>query len=139
MHLTRTWSAVRPKEQLTYSGIQNVQERYGIEGRRVMKVYIAGPITNDPDYRIKFDRAEWILRDKGYDVANPAKNKPPEGKEWTYRDYINAGLRQLMTCDAIYMLKGWTQSNGAYLERMYAWLTGMQILSQEKIFAAGKS
>ena len=103
-----------------------------------MKVYIAGAITNDPDYKIKFDRAERLLRSEGHDVVNPAKNKPPEGKEWTYRDYINAGFKQLMTCNAIYLIKGWTQSNGAYLERMYAWLVGMQILYQEKVLDTGR-
>lgn len=100
--------------------------------RKKMKVYIAGSIKNDPDYKYKFDRAEWILRDKGYDVVNPAKNEPPRGKEWTYRDYINAGLKQLMTCDTIYMIKGWEQSNGAGLEYAYAKITGMQILLQGK-------
>lgn len=44
-----------------------------------MRIYIAGKITN-----------------------NPVKN---EGAE--YKWYIDEGLKQLMTCDAIYMLKNW--------------------------------
>ena len=43
-----------------------------------MKVYIAGAITNDPDYKIKFDCAERLLRSEGHAVVTPAKNKPPK-------------------------------------------------------------
>ena len=93
-----------------------------------MKVYIAGAITNDPVYKIKFDRAERLLRSEGYDVVNPAKNEPPKGKEWTYRDYINAGLKQLMTCDAIYLLRGWQISKGANLEAYYAQTAGLEAI-----------
>lgn len=95
--------------------------------RKKMKVYIAGAITNDPDYKIKFDCAERLLRSEGHDVVNPAKNKPPRGKEWTYRDYINAGLKQLMTCDTIFMLKGGVWSGGAQLEWAYAKTVGMRL------------
>jgi hypothetical protein len=39
-------------------------------------------------------------------------------------------LKELFTCDAIYMLKNWKQSDGAQVELKVAQLTGKQIYFQ---------
>ena len=36
------------------------------------KIYIAGKITGEPDYKAKFDAAEQEYNKKGYTVLNPA-------------------------------------------------------------------
>lgn len=90
-----------------------------------MKIYIAGSITNNKDYIKQFKDAENKLKGAGYEVINPVK---PEGKD--YKWYINEGLKQLMECDAVYMLKNWQQSKGACLERRYAKVVGMEIIEQ---------
>lgn len=35
-------------------------------------IYISGPVTRDPNYRLKFRAAAEQLKLRGYDVVNPA-------------------------------------------------------------------
>lgn len=37
-----------------------------------MKIYIAGKITGDPNYREKFEKVASSLREHGFSVMNPA-------------------------------------------------------------------
>ena len=88
------------------------------------KMYIAGPISNDPDYKQKFEKAAVWSAENGYHPVNPAD--APEGL--TYKEYIDRGLRYLMECDCICMLPGSENSPGAQLERHYAELVGLPIV-----------
>ena len=78
----------------------------------MMRVYIAGKITGNPDYEDQFAEAENKLRADGFDPINPAVN--PEQPSWS--DYMRVSMRQLLSCDAIALLDGWQQSKGASLE-----------------------
>lgn len=93
-----------------------------------MKIYIAGAITNNPNYVEQFAAAEKKLIAEGYAVINPVKNSG-----FTYPEYIDMGLNELMRCDAIYMLKGYENSQGAKLELFYAVTTGKKIFSEDAI------
>lgn len=88
-----------------------------------MKVYIAGSITKDKNYINRFNTAEAILKKQGHAVINPVKNIG-----FSYKDYIDMGLCELMKCDAIFMLKGYKESKGALLELHYAKITRMKII-----------
>ena len=90
------------------------------------KIYIAGPMTGLPEFNYPaFNAAAAALRKQGYTVFNPAENPvPPCG---TWQGYMRMALAQLVQCDAIVLLPGWTDSRGALIERKLAQDLGMQI------------
>ncbi len=93
-----------------------------------MKVYIAGRISDDPDFRNKFSAAERWLEGQGFEeIFNPAADQTGD---LTYKEYIDRDIKELMNCDAIYLLPGWEGSKGARLEMQYALTTGMTIIEK---------
>lgn len=91
-----------------------------------MKIYIAGAITDNPNYIEQFKTAEEKLIAAGHIVINPSKNQG-----YTYKEFIDMGLFELMHCDAIYLLKGYENSTGATMEHDYARTVGLKILKEE--------
>lgn len=85
-------------------------DKYTLEKRRI---YLAGKITGDPEYRSKFQRAEKALYERGYIVLNPAW-LPSEG--FTWEAYIRMSTAMLDECDAACFLPDWTDSTGAQYE-----------------------
>lgn len=90
------------------------------------KVYIAGKITGDPNYREKFAKAEAKLTEQGYLVMNPAVL--PEG--FTYGDYMAITGAMQRSCGTIYMLEDWETSVGARIEHEMAEALGQLIIYQ---------
>lgn len=97
------------------------------------KVYIAGPITDNPEYKEDFAAVEVKLIEMGLEPVNPAA--APEGL--TYKEYIDRGLMQLMGCDAICCISRppWIEeykrlpaSRGERLEFFYATTTGLPLM-----------
>lgn len=94
-----------------------------------MKVYIAGPITIDPDnWERHFADAEQFLREKYpyAEIVNPlildqepecieARADLGDGEE-LWRFFLKRDLRELLNCTHIYCLKGWENSKGTLLE-----------------------
>lgn len=98
--------------------------------KRQPRVYISGPITNNPDYTEQFQEAENRLTAKGYITVNPAKMG--EGiKALPYGDILDIDCAALDKCDYIYFLPGWEQSKGANQERLHALLRNIQILEDK--------
>ena len=64
-----------------------------------MKIYIAGKITGNPNYKEQFAAAEKKLKAEGHQVINPTWK--PEGLP--YKQYIDMGLMELQQCDVIYL------------------------------------
>lgn len=86
-----------------------------------MTVYISGGITDVPNYKEKFKKAENHLRELGFNVINPAglKDNVLIGN-FSYGDYINICLLLLQSSDCVYALDGWEESDGANIERRNA-------------------
>ena len=79
-----------------------------------MKIYIAGKITGDKNYKSKFKRAEKLLRSLGHSVMNPAWIAPSDDFTWT--DYMQISGMMQARCNAVYFLKDWKDSEGAKIE-----------------------
>ena len=87
--------------------------------------YISGKITglSEFEYTMHFARAEERLRAKGYGVINPIKLP----RDLTYEQYMKLDIMDLLNCDVIYMLDGWSVSPGARLEYFLARAIGLEI------------
>ncbi len=87
------------------------------------RVYISGPITNNPNHFSQFLEAFGKLWKDGYNPFNPCTIVL--GDDATWADYMKADLHELLDCDAIYMLPGWQESRGAKIEHDLALSLGM--------------
>ena len=96
------------------------------------RIYISGPITNDPDYMNKFNSAEIDLIDEGYtSIINPAFVAKSLPDDFTHENYMQVALAELRQCEAVFMLKGWKESVGACREYQEAVDRGMEIVYQK--------
>lgn len=77
-----------------------------------MKVYLAGSITGDPNYKEKFCRAEERLKKDEFVVLNPAVL--PEGM--APKDYMMLCVQMIFAVDIVAFLPDWKESRGATLE-----------------------
>ena len=95
-----------------------------------MKIYISGAITNNPNYKEDFERAEDYLQ-REYpraDIINPGLVNSFLPKSTTYEEYMRMSFCMLDMCDSIYLLKGFGKSCGANRELDYALAKDMIIM-----------
>lgn len=92
----------------------------------ILKIYIAGKITGDLNYKEKFKQAEDRLEAEGFKVMNPAVL--PEG--FTFAEYMNICKSMIDVCNIVYFLNDWTNSQGAIKEMGYAIAMGKELLFQ---------
>ena len=85
-----------------------------------MRVYISGPITNNPNYISMFHQAEKELSYIGYKAVNPVKISERLGPDATHETYMKKDIEALLSCDAIMFLPGWEESEGCRLEKEVA-------------------
>lgn len=77
-----------------------------------MKIYIAGKISGDNDYKAKFQAAAEKLEQAGHVVLNPATL--PEGLKQV--DYMRICFAMLEAADIAVFLPDYKESTGATLE-----------------------
>lgn len=87
----------------------------------ITKLYISGKMTGEINYNFyKFFEAERKLKSMMHcEIVNPAyealKLCEKLGKnldEIDYKTYLDNSMDKLKECDAIYLLKNWSKSNG---------------------------
>jgi hypothetical protein len=88
-----------------------------------LKVYIAGKITGDPEYKRKFLSAHMEQKNEGHIVLNPAHL--PEGMKSA--DYMRICLAMIDSADLVAFLPGWESSAGARIEHEYCRYTGKRM------------
>jgi nucleoside 2-deoxyribosyltransferase len=89
-----------------------------------MKIYIAGKITGDPNFKEKFEKAEQELRLSGDVVLNPAEL--PSGMN--PGDYMRICLSMVDSADVILFLPDYADSPGAQIELKYANYIGKEVM-----------
>lgn len=109
------------------------------------KVYIAGKITGDPDYRAKFAEAsrevvEYTFFDRhgveaaqagwfNFEPVSPAAILPTDTR---WHTAMIVCLAILVRCSHIYMLADWQESRGAKIEHRWAVALHKHIIYQRK-------
>ena len=93
-----------------------------------MTVYIAGPITGTSDYVERFAQAANFLTEQGYNPANPVTL--PHNHDKTWEAYMKEAISYMMSCEAVYMLKGWEGSKGSVVEHKLASRLSYKIIYQ---------
>ena len=97
-------------------------------------IYISGPMRGIPQFNFAaFDYAQDLWESMGWGVFNPASRgwgggDPATGTGVTAEE-VHAWLRQdiqdITSCDAIALLPGWEESEGAKLEAAVAFAIGL--------------
>ena len=95
----------------------------------VTRVYIAGKVTGESydECFAKFVEAEKNLQQNGLQVINPMR-MVPENASW--EQAMKLCLKSLLTCDIVYLLPDWCESDGAVFEVMVAKRLGINIQMQ---------
>ena len=91
------------------------------------KVYISGAITDNPNYKEEFAKAEELLKMLGHEVVNPTRISGAV-EYFDYADFMITSLMLLKKCDTIYFLPSWTKSDGSKIEKKVAQKLGMKII-----------
>lgn len=99
------------------------------------KIFIAGAITNNPDYKDQFRTAATSLSRLGFIPLNPTllpENLP-------YDDYFPVTFAMIDICDMVYVIPNSTESEGVKKELEYAKQKDKTILfTEEEIIENGQ-
>lgn len=91
----------------------------------MIRLYVSGRITGDPNWRSRFDAAAASLRAAGYEVISPS-DRAPETDDAPWEYHMRRDIKALMDCDGVAFLMGWNDSRGACLEHMLASEVGIE-------------
>jgi len=91
-----------------------------------MKVYISGKISGiEREARKEFAKAELLLALNGYEPINPFNLDHDHDNSW--EEYMKVDIEAMLKCQAICMLKGWQESEGAKIEHTLASSLGFRV------------
>jgi hypothetical protein len=93
-----------------------------------MKIYIAGRISGNANYKAEFEAVACELQAEGHAVLNPAAL--PEGM--FPKDYMRICFAMIDVADKVHFLPGWYASAGARLEMDYCNYIGKLVILPHK-------
>lgn len=97
-----------------------------------MKVYLSGPMTGIPEFNYPaFHATTAKLRAAGYEVVNPAEVNPDASLSW--QQCLREDIKHLCDCEALALMPGWQNSQGAHLEMHIAHRLGIKIHFVEEL------
>lgn len=116
-------------------------------GRASVKVYLAGPIFGKPDRNLPMFRrvADQVMSQLLATPVIPADIKPAEhsgacppgrrseGATHSAACYMRTDIAELLTCNAVALLPGWVDSQGARLEMSVASQCGLKFFVYNEI------
>lgn len=105
-----------------------MEEKYYEPYNGPIKIYLAGKIDGDPDYREKFNEVREYYEDSCDIVLNPADL--PEGME--PEDYMAICFTMIHRADLVVFLPDWPESRGASIEHDYCLYIGKKIVHLSK-------
>lgn len=103
-----------------------------------MLIYISGKITglDYADVEAKFQDAQDLLSDIGFEVVNPLNNGLT--KEHSWEQHMVKDFELLLPCDAIYMMDNWQDSTGARIEYRTAFEMNKDVWFESNIVSLEK-
>lgn len=98
-----------------------------------MKIYVSGKMSGLEAKEVKerFNGAEALLQDIGFEVVNPLRNGLDGNRPW--HEHLAKDIEMLLQCDAIYLMGNWVDSPGAKIEHDIAKRMGMYFLHEKMI------
>jgi len=96
-------------------------------------VYISGPITaitrsEESMNRWRASQIYTKLLQAGIPAICPhTMGMMTSRRDVSYTRFIMIDIATMLTCQAVYMMPGWKESDGAYIEHDIAWKSGMPV------------
>ena len=99
-----------------------------------MIIYISGAITNNPNYKEDFERAEDYLQREypNAEIINPALVNSHLPKSTTHEEYMRMSFCMLDMADSVYFISGYENSKGSCMEYGYALAKDKVILFEKE-------
>ena len=97
---------------------------------KTKRIYISLPIAHyDLEERKQYAQKIEDALSHFYEVVNPLKNGIPEDADW--RVHMKKDILDLLTCDKIFMCKGFEVSKGCKLELDVATSCGLGVVYEQ--------
>ena len=93
-----------------------------------MKLYVAGRISDEKDYKAKFARACGEVVSMGHEPVNPCDLEHNHGKTWA--EFMVNDIKAMLDCDGVYALNDRQRSRGATIEVELAISLGKRLVFQ---------
>ena len=105
--------------------------------KKMLNVYLSGPITGTEDYKDRFEFGEAKVHQKFKDKAraiNPVKIGEQLPEKISYDEIMQICFDTIRACDVVLLMPGWEDSKGCNQEYGYAIGIGKEVVRWEEWF-----